>query len=115
MKSKSNWPARAFTIHGEGAAPCEIVAKGRDRWALEALMAAGPKGCTPYRNPAAPRWAAYVHNLRALGVAIDTITERHGGPFAGHHARYVLTCRVKAGRDGFDPSAGPGGMNGGAA
>lgn len=115
MKSKHHWPARAFTIRNVGDAPCEIVTKGRDRWALEALIAAGPKGCTPYRNPAAPRWAAYVHNLRGLGVAIYTITEAHGGPFAGHHARYVLACNVTAGREAFDHSAGTGGMNGGAA
>ncbi|MBB1498538.1 hypothetical protein H5394_10340 [Paracoccus sp. MC1862] len=99
MTFQRQWPARAFTIRCEGDAPCLIIAKGRDRWALEALMAAGPNGCTPINNPA-PRWAAYIHNLRALGVAIDTITEKHGGPFAGHHARYVLRCHVTAGREG---------------
>ena len=112
MTCQNPWPPRAFTIRSEGDAPCVIIAKGRDRWALEALMAAGPKGCTPICKPA-PRWAAYVHNLRALGVAIDTITEKHGGPFSGHHARYVLACNVTAGRDGFDPFAGTGAMNGG--
>ena len=40
------------------------------------------------------------YTLRALGVAIDTITEKHGGPFAGHHARYVLASHVAAGREG---------------
>lgn len=114
MQSKNHWPARAFTIRNAGNAPCEIVAKGRDRWALEALIAAGPRGCTPITAPA-PRWAAYVHNLRGLGVAIYTITEAHGGPFAGHHARYVLACNVTAGREAFDHSARTGGMNGGAA
>lgn len=100
MTFKNHWPARAFTIRAGGEAPRVIVAKGRDRWALEALMAADAKGCTPYRSPAGPRWAAYVHNLRALGVAIGTITEAHGGAFAGHHARYVLACTVAAGREG---------------
>ena len=112
MNRQNHWPVRAFTIRNGGEAPCVIIAKGRARWALEALMAAGPEGCTPIINPA-PRWAAYVHNLRCLGVAIDTITEKHGGPFAGHHARYVLACNVTAGRDGFDPFAGTGAMNGG--
>src|SRR5262249_54074389 len=28
-------------------------------------------------------------------LRIDTITERHGGPFAGHHARYVLRSRIR--------------------
>lgn len=99
MNYQNHWSARAFTIHEPGEPARVVIAKGRDRWALEALMAAGPKGCTPINNPA-PRWAAYVHNLRALGVSIDTITEPHGGPFAGHHARYVLAGTVTAGREG---------------
>ena len=36
----------------------------------------------------------YVHNLRRFGVAIETITEQHGGAFAGNHARYVLMANV---------------------
>jgi len=44
-------------------------------------------------NPA-PRWSAYVHNLRESGVEIETVTEPHGGDFAGHHGRYVLRCGV---------------------
>lgn len=70
-----------------------IVVKGRDRWALEQLRKAGARGCTPIHNPA-PRWAAYVHNLRERGLEIETITEPHGGDFAGHHARYVLRSGV---------------------
>lgn len=99
MTFHRQWPARAFTIRREGEPPRVVTAKGRDRWALETLMAAGPKGCTPLHNPA-PRWAAYIHNLRALGIRIDTITEPHGGPFAGHHARYVLRDNVSPGREG---------------
>lgn len=109
----NKYPARDFTIDNGYADPLHIVAKGRDRWALEALMVAGSQGCTPIANPA-PRWAAYVYNLRALGVTIETITERHSGSFAGHHARYVLRCSVSAGRDGFEPSGGTGAMKGGA-
>lgn len=93
MASEKPCPVRAFTIRSEAADPHVIIVKGRDRWALEALITAGPKGCTPIDNPA-PRWAAYVHNLRGLGVAIETITEKHRGPFAGTHARYVLACNV---------------------
>ena len=96
---EASWPARAFTIRSEGKASCVIIAKGRDRWALEALMHAEPKGCTPITTPG-PRWSAYVFNLRALGVRIETVTEPHDGPFAGHHARYVLRCNVTAGRKG---------------
>ena len=112
---EKTWPARAFTIHREGEPPFAIVVTGRDRWALEALIAAGRKGCTPLHEPA-PRWSAYVHDLRALGVEIETVTEPHGGPFAGRHGRYVLRDNVTPGRPGFDPSCGTGGfLKGGAA
>lgn len=93
-----NWPARAFTLREPGELPRVIVVKGRDRWALEALMAARKTGVTPIRTPA-PRWAAYIFNLRELGIRIDTITETHGGPFPGHHGRYVLRSAVTPGRE----------------
>jgi hypothetical protein len=67
--------------------------KGRDAWTLTELVRCGEKGCTPINNPA-PRWSAYVHNLRKAGLRIETITEPHGGPFAGTHARYVLRTPV---------------------
>ena len=66
---------------------------GRDAWALQELVRAGDAGCTPIDNPG-PRWSGYVHNLRKLGLAIETIHESHGGPFAGTHARYVLKSHV---------------------
>ena len=62
---------------------------GRDAWALAALIDAGERGCTPLDH-VGPRWSGYVHNLRKAGVVVETIRERHGGPFAGQHARYVL-------------------------
>ncbi len=73
--------------------PFRIVVSGRDRWALEELRKAGAKGCTPIDNPA-PRWSAYVFNLREIGVEIETITEAHEGDFPGHHGRYVLRSGV---------------------
>lgn len=76
-----------------------IVVSGRDRWALEQLRKAGGKGCTPVENPA-PRWSAYVFNLRELGVEVETITEPHEGDFPGHHARYVLRSGVSRGWKG---------------
>lgn len=93
MTMKDDWAARVFTVRKDGADPVIITVKGRDRWALETLIQAGPVGVTPITNPA-PRMAAYVHNLRALGVPIETITEAHEGAFAGHHARYVLKAVV---------------------
>ena len=55
---------------------------------------AGDTGCTPIDHPG-PRWSGYVRKLRKLGLRIDTINERHGGPFAGRHARYVLRSRIR--------------------
>ncbi|GHE02337.1 hypothetical protein U879_20100 [Defluviimonas sp. 20V17] len=76
--------------------PFRVSVSGRIRWTLDRLRASGPKGCTPITDPA-PRWSAYVHSLRELGVEIETITEPHGGDFAGHHARYVLRSKVQEG------------------
>jgi hypothetical protein len=71
-----------------------IVAHGRDAWALLELYRAGDVGCTPLTHPG-PRWSGYVHKLRRRGVRIDTIAESHGGPLAGHHARYVLRSVIR--------------------
>ncbi|SFU00064.1 winged helix domain-containing protein [Sedimentitalea nanhaiensis] len=89
-KSRGGTPYRITSGNGD---PFRIVVTGRDRWALEQLRKAGAQGCTPFKNPA-PRWSAYVFNLRELGVRIETITELHGGEFSGHHARYVLRSGV---------------------
>ena len=70
-----------------------VLVKGRTAWALMQLMQAGPSGCTPITNPA-PRWSAYVFNLRQEGIQVETIHEPHSGPFSGHHARYVLRSVV---------------------
>ena len=87
--------AVALTIRariGDDAGPVVSV-RGREAWALLALMDAGERGCTPIDDPG-PRWSGYVHDLRKLGLDIETIRERHGGPFAGEHARYVLRSNV---------------------
>jgi hypothetical protein len=88
--------AGLYHIEPEAREAFTIFAKGRDAWALDRLREAGPKGCTPITEPA-PRWAAYVHSLRRLGVPIETVTEPHAGEFSGHHARYVLRARVTKG------------------
>ncbi|KAA0909829.1 hypothetical protein FLO80_19885 [Aquicoccus porphyridii] len=93
MADKTNWGAAPYDIHPKEGKTSRVVVTGRDRWALEALIAAGPNGCTPIETPG-PRWSGYVHNLRKLGVPIETVTEAHDGPFAGTHARYILRARV---------------------
>lgn len=88
--------AGLYHVTPEGSEPFTIYAKGRDAWALDRLRWAGPKGCTPSAEPA-PRWSAYVFNLRALGVPIETVIEPHGGIYPGNHGRYVLRARVVKG------------------
>lgn len=93
MTEVTAWGRMAFYIQNAGETPLHIVVYGRDRWALECLIAAGAKGCTPIDRPG-PRWSAYVFNLRGMGVQIETVREPHGGPFEGTHARYVLRSVV---------------------
>lgn len=86
-----------FTIYPEGSPPFSAFIEGRELWAMERLMRAGEKGCTPISEPG-PRWSAYVHKLRKMGIPIETRHEAHGGPYAGNHARYILKARaVKVG------------------
>lgn len=72
----------------------EVLLIGRNLWALRELIKAGKAGCTPINNPA-PRWSAYVHNLRKLGINIETIRLPHGGSFPGSHGKYVLHTFVR--------------------
>ena len=88
--------AGLYDIQPEGGEAFTIEAKGRNAWALDRLREAGPRGCTPITEPA-PRWAAYVFNLRGLGVPIETLTEPHSGEFSGTHGRYVLRATVQKG------------------
>lgn len=71
-----------------------LTVVGRSAWALQNLVQAGKAGCTPIDHPG-PRWAHYVLCLRKAGLLIETIHESHGGPFPGHHARYVLRSDVQ--------------------
>jgi hypothetical protein len=88
--------AGLYQVTPEGGEPFTIEATGREAWALDRLLMAGPKGCTPIDQPA-PRWSAYVHKLRKRGVPIDTLPETHGGEFSGTHGRYVLRADVRKG------------------
>ena len=76
------------------AEPVRVAVEGRPAWALLRLVEAGPDGLTTLAQPA-PRWSAYVHRLRKLGVSIATEYEAHGGPFAGSHGRYKLQSIVR--------------------
>ena len=71
----------------------EQTFRGRKAWCLDRLLNAGPRGVTPLEYPA-PRWSDYVFKLRRDGLTVETITEKHGGPYSGDHARYVLRTPV---------------------
>lgn len=75
-----------------------LTFRGREAWAISELANAINNGVTPIENPG-PRWSAYVHKLRKAGLVIDTVRERHCGPFPGDHARYVLRSPVVVLRD----------------
>ena len=72
--------------------------KGRLAWALNELVNAGSKGVTSLHNPG-PRLSHYVMCLRRKGIHIDTIREKHGGPFPGEHGFYRLACDVTIERE----------------
>jgi hypothetical protein len=88
-----------YTVKTTGGDTFRIVVSGRVRWALDQLCAAGLAGCTPIENPA-PRWSAYIFDLRGIGIEIETIHELHEGEFAGTHGRYVLRSTVTRGMQG---------------
>lgn len=94
MKAIRRWGKARFTVHQSDGTTRTILVQGRDRWALENLIRMQETGCTPIDHPG-PRWSAYTFDLRhEHGLAIETITEPHGGDFTGTHARYVLRSRV---------------------
>jgi hypothetical protein len=69
-------------------------AVGREAETLVALVRAGPRGITSldaFRAGWAVRLAAYVRDLRLMGVPIRTARESHAG---GSHARYSLEARI---------------------
>jgi hypothetical protein len=72
-----------------------VTIKGRYARCLHALIQAGEKGVSPAMDDPMPRWSHYVFWLRShFGAVIETVTEKHGGPYAGTHARYVLRSNV---------------------
>lgn len=103
QNENGRWGLATYRVTRTSGESRTIHVKGRVRWALQNLIAAGPEGCTPIDHPG-PRWAAYVHRLRTeCGVEIETVNEKHGGDFEGTHARYVLrskVVRILAQRDG---------------
>ena len=77
-------------LGGDGS---ERTYRGRCAWALRALIDAGPRGITSLTNPA-PRLSHYVFKLRRGGIPVQTVDERHVGPYSGVHGRYLLDADV---------------------
>lgn len=92
-KVSRNAGGTVYVVTPSAGEAFRIVVNGRTQWALDRLRAAGATGCTPIVTPG-PRWAAYVHKLRRMGVEIETLHEPHDGEFPGTHARYVLRAVV---------------------
>ncbi len=90
LASNNNKPIVEMTVRFGDR---DIVLPGREAWAMDALIRAGEKGCTPIDHPG-PRWSSYTHKLRNKGFVIETVTEMHSGAYAGKHARYVLHSDV---------------------
>jgi hypothetical protein len=88
-----------FALYGNDGSQQLLELTGREEWALSQLLAAGSAGCTPIDQPG-PRWSDYVFKLRRRGIDIETVTETHEGPYAGHHARYVPRSGVLRLADG---------------
>ena len=86
--------SNTFQVYGTDGSSVTITLPPRVAWALRCLNEAGANGCTPIDTPG-PRWSQYVFVLRSRGIDVETVTEMHGPPFPGHHARYVLHTRVE--------------------
>jgi len=91
-----------FALHHADGSTQILELAGREERALSHLISAGDHGCTPITTPG-PRWSDYVFKLRRRGIDVETITEPHSGPYAGHHARYVLRASVGRLSDGVSP------------
>ena len=85
---------RELAVQIGGAGGTILKFRDRSAWALLSLIEAGEVGVAPFERPA-PRWSLYVSIFRQKGLAIETVLERHGGPYASRRGRYVLRCPVK--------------------
>lgn len=77
--------------------PCGKIheAVGREAETISALVNAGASGITSletFRAGWAVRLAAYIRELRKMGVPIRTTREPHDG---GNHGRYILENHVE--------------------
>lgn len=87
--------SRKLAIHARLPEGRDVKVSGREAETLLTLISAGPHGFTSlegFRAGWAVRLSAYIHDLRRLGVPIETTREPHDG---GQHARYHLAVPVE--------------------
>ncbi|MDQ0998088.1 hypothetical protein QFZ34_003270 [Phyllobacterium ifriqiyense] len=71
-----------------------IILKGRVAWTAEQLVKAGSQGITTVQFPGV-RLSEHVRVLRHdFGIEIETIVEKHDGPFPGSHGIYKLVTEL---------------------
>jgi hypothetical protein len=85
---------KKLTVQIGGTKGAILTFRDRLAWALLSLIVAGEVGVAPVQRPA-PRWSQYILLLRLKGVEVETIFERHGGPYAGRRGRYVLRSPIE--------------------
>jgi hypothetical protein len=85
---------KKLTVQIGGTEGIVLAFRARLAWALLCLIDAGQTGVAPLERPA-PRWSQYIALLRQRGLAIETVFERHGGPYAGRRGRYVLHSSIE--------------------
>jgi hypothetical protein len=85
---------KQLTVQIGGTEGAILTFRDRLAWALLSLIEAGEAGVAPLERPA-PRWSRYVSNLRQKGLGIETVLERHGGPYASRRGRYILRSPIE--------------------
>lgn len=84
---------KKLTVQIGGTEGAILTFRDRLAWALLCLIEAGEAGVAPLDRPA-PRWSQYISLIRRKGLVIETVFERHGGPYAGRRGRYVLRSPI---------------------
>jgi hypothetical protein len=86
---------RKLALHLRLASGITRQVKGREAETLVALINAGSSGITSleaFQAGWAARLAAYIHDLKKMGVPISMQREVHDG---GQHGRYFLAGQVE--------------------
>ena len=93
MSDGIDWRQEWIDLRNELAEETKHQIEGAYALTLRMLARIDARLMTPIDHPG-PRWSGYVHKVRKLGLQIEAMTERHGGPFAGHHARHIPRSRI---------------------